>query len=110
MENLTLQEWILISIMIFLVILLCMLSLLSVWLQDREWKKKFAKIEVGEKYFLLNMDTTYKSVIEIIAKDEKNMSVTIQNVNNKEDIITVYYRALFSYMLVKNTHHYYEKL
>ena len=100
----------LIIVFCLICILPCLVFILLIWLQDREWKKRFAELEVGARYFLLNMDTTQKMFIEILSKDEKNMSVTIQNVNNKEDIITVYYRALFSSMLVKNAHHYFEKL
>lgn len=88
----------------------CIMFILLIWLQDREWKKRFAELEVGERYFLLNMDTTQKMFIEILSKDEENMRVTIRNRRNDEDVITVYYRKFFSAILVRNSHHYYEKL
>lgn len=56
---------------------------------------KFAEFEVGARYFLLNMDTTHKMFIEIIAKDEENMKDTVRNRGNGEDIITVYYSMFF---------------
>ena len=86
------------------------IGLLLIWLQDREWKKRFAELEVGARYFLLNMDTTQKMFIEILSKDEENMRVTIRNRRNDEDVITVYYRKFFSAILVRDNHHYYEKL
>ena len=86
------------------------LSILLVWLKDREWKKRFAELKVGEKYFLLNMNTTQKMFIEIIEKNEENMKVTVRNRGNDEDVITVYYRKFFSAILVRDSNHYYEKL
>lgn len=108
LENWTLSE----AIIIFglICILPCLVFVLLVWVQDREWKKKFAELEVGARYFLLNMDTTQKMFIEIIAKDEENMRVTARNRRNDEDVITVYYRKFFSAILVRDSHHYYEKL
>lgn len=100
----------LIIVFCLICILPCIVFVLFIWLQDREWKKRFAELEVGAKYFLLNMDTTQKMFIEIIAKDEENMKVTVRNRGNDEDIITVYYRMFFSAILVRNSHHYYEKL
>ena len=98
-----------ISTTLYIVIAVAVFVLL-VWVQDREWKKKFAELEVGAKYFLLNMDTTQKMFIEIIAKDEKNMKVTVRNLMNDEDEVTVYYRKFFSAILFRDSHHYYEKL
>lgn len=100
-----------------LIIVFCLICILPyimfilfIWLQDREWKKRFAELEVGARYFLLNMDTTQKMFIEILSKDEENMRVTIRNRRNDEDVITVYYRKFFSAILVRDNHHYYEKL
>ena len=100
-----------------LIIVFCLICILPyimfillIWLQDREWKKRFADLEVGARYFLLNMDTTQKMFIEILSKDEENMRVTIRNRRNDEDVITVYYRKFFSAILVRDNHHYYEKL
>ena len=56
------------------------------------------------------MDTTHKMFIEIIAKDEENMKVTVRNRKNDKDVITVYYRRFFSAILVRDKNHYYEKL
>ena len=108
LENWTLSEFIIIFGLIC--VLSCFVFMLLVWVQDREWKKRFAELEVGAKYFLLNMDTTQKMFIEIIAKDEENMKVTVRNKGNDEDIITVYYRRFFSAILVRDKNHYYEKL
>ena len=108
LENWTLSEFIIIFGLIC--VLPCLAFMLLVWVQDREWKKRFAELEVGAKYFLLNMDTTQKMFIEIIAKDEENMKVTVRNRGNDEDIITVYYRMFFSAILVRDKNHYYEKL
>ena len=108
LENWTLSEFIIVFGLIC--VLPCLVFVLLVWVQDREWKKKFAELEVGAKYFLLNMDTTQKMFIEIIAKDKKNMKVTVRNMGNDEDIITVYYRKFFSAILVRDKNHYYEKL
>ena len=100
-----------------LIIVFCLICILPyimfillIWLQDREWKKRFAELEVGERYFLLNMDTTQKMFIEILSKDEENMRVTIRNRRNDEDVLTVYYRKFFSAILVRDNHRYYEKL
>ena len=100
----------LIIVFCLICILPCIVFVLFIWLQDREWKKRFAELEVGERYFLLNMDTTQKMFIEILSKDEENMRVTIRNRRNDEDVITVYYRKFFSAILVRDNHHYYEKL
>lgn len=108
LENWTLLEFIVIFSLIC--ILPCLVFVLLIWVQDREWKKKFAELEVGAKYFLLNMGTTQKMFIEIIAKDEENMKVTVRNRGNDEDVITVYYRKFFSAILVRDNYHYYEKL
>ena len=108
LENWTLSEFIIVFGLIC--VLLCLVFVLLVWVQDREWKKKFTELEVGARYFLLNMDTTQKMFIEIIAKDKENMKVTVRNMGNDEDIITVYYRRFFSAILVRDKNHYYEKL
>lgn len=108
LENWSLSEFIIVFGLIC--VLSCLVFVLLVWVQDREWKKKFAELEVGAKYFLLNMDTTQKMFIEIIAKDEENMKVTVQNRKNDKDVITVYYRKFFSAILVRDKNHYYEKL
>lgn len=108
LENWALTEFIIVFVLIS--VLPCLAFVLFIWVKDREWKKKFAELEVGAKYFLLNMDTTQKMFIEIIAKDEENMKVTVRNRGNDEDVITVYYRMFFSAILVKDAHHYYEKL
>ena len=100
----------LIIVFCLICILPCIVFVLFIWLQDRGWKKRFAELEVGARYFLLNMDTTQKMFIEILSKDEENMRVTIRNRRNDEDVITVYYRKFFSAILVRNSHHYYEKL
>lgn len=100
----------LIIVFCLIYILPCIVFVLFIWLQDREWKKRFAELEVGERYFLLNMDTTQKMFIEILSKDEENMRVTVRNSRNDEDVITVYYRKFFSAILVRDNHHYYEKL
>ena len=100
----------LIIVFCLICILPCIVFVLFIWLQDRGWKKRFAELEVGARYFLLNMDTTQKMFIEILSKDEDNMRVTIRNRRNDEDIITVYYRKFFSAILVRDSHHYYEKL
>ena len=100
----------LIIVFCLICILLCIVFVLFIWLQDRGWKKRFAELEVGARYFLLNMDTTQKMFIEILSKDEENMRVTIRNRRNDEDVITVYYRKFFSAILVRDSHHYYEKL
>ena len=101
------------SIIVFSIIdfiLICLACMLLIWMKDRDWKRRFADLEVGEKYFLLNIDTTQKMIIEIIAKDENNMRVTVRNLMNDEDEVTVYYRKFFSAILVRDSHHYYEKL
>lgn len=108
LENWTLSEFIIVFGLIC--VLPCLVFVLLVRVQDREWKKKFADLEVGARYFLLNMDTTQKMFIEIIAKDKENMKVTVRNMGNDEDIITVYYRKFFSAILVRDKNHYYEKL
>lgn len=108
LENWTLSEFIIVFGLIC--VLSCLVFVLFVWVQDREWKKKFADLEVGARYFLLNMDTTQKMFIKIIAKDKENMKVTVRNMGNDEDIITVYYRKFFSAILVRDKNHYYEKL
>ena len=108
LENWTLSEFIIVFGLIC--VLLCLVFVLLVWVQDREWKKKFTELEVGARYFLLNMDTTQKMFIEIIAKDKENMKVTVRSMGNDEDIITVYYRRFFSAILVRDKNHYYEKL
>lgn len=100
----------LIIVFCLICILPCIVFVLFIWLQDRGWKKRFAELEVGARYFLLNMDTTQKMFIEILSKDEENMRVTIRNRRNDEDVITVYYRKFFSAILVRDSHHYYEKL
>ena len=100
----------LIIVFCLICILPCIVFVLFIWLQDRGWKKRFAELEVGARYFLLNMDTTQKMFIEILSKDEDNMRVTIRNRRNDEDVITVYYRKFFSAILVRDSHHYYEKL
>lgn len=100
----------LIIVFCLICILPCIVFVLFIWLQDRGWKKRFAELEVGARYFLLNMDTTQKMFIEILSKDEENMRVTIRNRRNDEDVITVYYRKFFSAILVRDNHHYYEKL
>ena len=100
----------LIIVFCLICILPCIMFILLIWLQDREWQKRFAELEVGARYFLLNMDTTQKMFIEILSKDEENMRVTIRNRRNDEDVITVYYRKFFSAILVRDNHHYYEKL
>ena len=109
LNNFTSTEFIILfSIIDF--ILIALACMLLVWMKDREWKKRFADLEVGEKYFLLNIDTTQKMILEIIAKDEKNMKVTVRNLMNDEDEVTVYYRKFFSAILFRDSHHYYEKL
>ena len=108
LENWTLSEFIIVFGLIC--VLPCLVFVLLVRVQDREWKKKFAELEVGAKYFLLNMDTTQKMFIEIIAKDEENMKVTVRNRKNDKDVITVYYRKFFSAILIRDKNHYYEKL
>lgn len=108
LENWTLSEFI--TVFGLICVLLCLVFVLLVWVQDREWKKKFTELEVGARYFLLNMDTTQKMFIEIIAKDEENMKITVRNMGNDEDIITVYYRKFFFAILVRDKNHYYEKL
>lgn len=100
----------LIIVFCLICILSCIVFVLFIWLQDREWKKRFDELEVGARYFLLNMDTTQKMFIEILSKDEENMRVTVRNRRNDEDVITVYYRKFFSAILVRDSHHYYEKL
>lgn len=100
----------LIIVFCLICVLPCIVFVLFIWLQDRGWKKRFAELEVGARYFLLNMDTTQKMFIEILSKDEENMRVTIRNRRNDEDVITVYYRKFFSAVLVRDSHHYYEKL
>ena len=100
----------LIIVFCLICILPCIVFVLFIWLQDSGWKKRFAELEVGARYFLLNIDTTQKMFIEILSKDEENMRVTIRNRRNDEDVITVYYRKFFSAILVRNSHHYYEKL
>lgn len=100
-----------ISIVGFLVFLSLVLISYLVWkfVRDTEYKRRYAELNIGDRFFLLDAYTGNKCIIEVkYVSPFKGDAYVIVESNGKQHKFSMY--EFFTNVLMKTNRYYYEKI